>query len=325
MNLENFDLKLIEELENDSRQTLSKIAKKLRTSQQVVSYRIDSLFKKNILGGFYTIINFSLLGYTNYRTMMRLTNITKQKHQQIISYLMKHSNVLWIVDCGGRWDLIINFIAKNILQYDQFIKELKKRFPKQIQNYNVLTTVEISYFGRHYFTKNIREKNSPLYFGREIKLIETDKTDLKILSLLSENARMNSVQVAEKLKISPNTIILRIKDMKKKNLIQGFKPLLHLENTAYSAYKALIKFHNITDKREKDIFDYLRTKINVIGIIKIIGEWDFEVEFEVNSQQTMLDFMREFRDRFKDVINEFEVIPLFHEYKYNFFPGDLVE
>ena len=325
MNLENFDLKLIEELENDSRQTLSKIAKKLRTSQQVVSYRIDSLFKKNILGGFYTIINFSLLGYTNYRTMMRLTNITKQKHQQIISYLMKHSNVLWIVDCGGRWDLIINFIAKNILQYDQFIKELKKRFPKQIQNYNVLTTVEISYFGRHYFTKNIREKNSPLYFGREIKLIETDKTDLKILSLLSENARMNSVQVAEKLKISPNTIILRIKDMKKKNLIQGFKPLLHLENTAYSAYKALIKFHNITDKRENYIFDYLRTKINVIGIIKIIGEWDFEVEFEVNSQQTMLDFMREFRDRFKDVINEFEVIPLFHEYKYNFFPGDLVE
>ena len=309
MNLENFDLKLIEELENDSRQTLSKIAKKLRTSQQVVSYRIDSLFKKNILGGFYTIINFSLLGYTNYRTMMRLTNITKQKHQQIISYLMKHSNVLWIVDCGGRWDLIINFIAKNILQYDQFIKELKKRFPKQIQNYNVLTTVEISYFGRHYFTKNIREKNSPLYFGREIKLIETDKTDLKILSLLSENARMNSVQVAEKLKISPNTILLRIKDMKNKNLIQGFKPLLHLENTAYSAYKALIKFHNITDKREKDIFDYLRTKINVIGIIKIIGEWDFEVEFEVNSQQTMLDFMREFRDRFKDVINEFEVIP----------------
>ena len=325
MNLENFDLKLIEELENDSRQTLSKIAKKLRTSQQVVSYRIDSLFKKNILGGFYTIINFSLLGYTNYRTMMRLTNITKQKHQQIISYLMKHSNVLWIVDCGGRWDLIINFIAKNILQYDQFIKELKKRFPKQIQNYNVLTTVEISYFGRHYFTKNIREQNPPLYFGREIKIIETDKTDLKILSLLSENARMNSVQVAEKLKISPNTIILRIKDMKKKNLIQGFKPLLHLENTAYSAYKALIKFHNITDKREKDIFDYLRTKINVIGIIKIIGEWDFEVEFEVNSQQTMLDFMREFRDRFKDVINEFEVIPLFHEYKYNFFPGDLVE
>ncbi|MEK6897113.1 MAG: winged helix-turn-helix transcriptional regulator [Nanoarchaeota archaeon] len=324
MNLENFDLKLIEELENDSRQTLSKIAKKLRTSQQVVSYRIDSLFKKNILGGFYTIINFSLLGYTNYRTMMRLTDITKQKHQQIISYLMKHPNVLWIVDCGGRWDLIINFIAKNILQYDQFIKELKKRFPKQIQNYNVLTTVEISYFGRHYFTKNIREKNSPLYFGREIKIIETDKTDLKILSLLSENARMNSVQVAEKLKISPNTILLRIKDMKNKNLIQGFKPLLHLENTAYSAYKALIKFHNITDKREKDIFDYLRTKINVIGIIKIIGEWDFEMEFEVNSQQTMLDFMREFRDKFKDVINEFEVIPLFHEYKYNFFPGELV-
>ena len=155
--IDKVDLKLLTELENNASQALSKIAKKLKTSQQVISYRINSLFKRNILYGTYTIINFSLFGYTSYRTMIRFTNITEQKHQDIISYLSKHSNVLWLVECGGKWDLIVNFTAKNIIQYNQFMTEFKNKFPKQIQNYDVLTTLEVVYFGRDYFTKKIRE------------------------------------------------------------------------------------------------------------------------------------------------------------------------
>lgn len=323
--LTKFDLKLLAELEEDVRRSLSKIAKKLRTSQQVISYRIKSLQKRNILYGFYTIINFTLLGYTSYRTMIRFTNITEQKHKEIISYLMKHPNVLWIVECGGRWDLIVNFMAKNIIQYNNFVKDLKNKFPKQIQNYDVLTTVEVVYFGRDYFTKKFREVKQIPYFGREFKLVKVDKVDLKILNLISENARMNAVEIAEKINTSPNTVILRIKNMKKIGLIQGFKPLIHLENTPYSAYKSLIKFQNLTEEKEKEIINYLKTDVRVIGIIKLVGMWDFEIEFEVDSKQAMLELTRKFRDRFKEVIKEFEVIPLFHEYKYNFFPRDLLK
>ncbi|MDO8517256.1 MAG: Lrp/AsnC family transcriptional regulator [Nanoarchaeota archaeon] len=323
--LDKFDMKLLAELESNSRQTLSQIAKKLNTSQQVVSYRINSLLKKKILYGFYTLINFSLLGYTSYRTMIRFSNITEQKNKEIINYLIKHSNVLWIVECGGRWDLLVNFMAKNIVQYSNFIREFKNKFPKQIQNYDVLTTIDVTYFGRDYLINKIRKEDKLPYFGNEIKITNLDQTDFKILNLIAENARMNSVEIAEKLKISPNTVILRIKDMKKNNLIQSYKPLIHLENTSYSAYKALIKFQNITEQDEKKIVDFIKTKINVTGIIRLVGGWDFEIEFEFDSKQKMLDFTRDLRDKFKEIIKEFEVIPLFHEYKYNYFPSDLLK
>jgi DNA-binding Lrp family transcriptional regulator len=318
------DLKLICELEDDARQTLSQIAKKLNTSQQVISYKINSLFKKNILYGFYTIINFTMLSYTSYRTMIRLSDINEQKYKEIINYLIKHQNVLWLVECGGKWDLIVNFMAKNIIHYNRILKNFKNKFPKQIQNYDVLTTIEVIYFGRDYFTKKLREVRSLPYFGRESKLIKADKTDLKILNSISEDARLNSVEISEKLNISPNTVILRIKNMKKESLIQGFKPLMHLENTPYSAYKALIKFQNITEQKENEIINYLKIDANIVAVIKLIGLWDFEIEFEVDSKQAMLDLTRKFRDKFKDIIKEFEVLPLFHEYKYNFFPRDLL-
>lgn len=52
-NLDKTDLKLLQVLEEDARQTLSQIAKKLKTSQQVVSYRLKSLEKRGIVGGYY--------------------------------------------------------------------------------------------------------------------------------------------------------------------------------------------------------------------------------------------------------------------------------
>ena len=323
--LDKIDLKLLGELESDARQTLSQIAKKLKTSQQVISYRINSLLKRGIISSFYTIINFTLFGYTSYRTMFRFININEETHKKIIDYLVRHPNVLWVVECSGRWDLIVNFTSKNVIQYHGFIKDIRNKFPEQVQNYDVLTTLEVVYFGRDYFTNKLRENKQLPYFGREFKLIRIDKIDLKILDLISENARMNSVEIAEKAGISPNTVILRIKNMKKLGLIQGFKPLIHLENTPYSAYKALIKFQNITEEREKEIISYLKTDVKVIGIIKLVGMWDFEIEFEVDSKQEMLNLTRKFRDKFKEIIKEFEVIPLFHEYKYNFFPRDILE
>jgi len=322
--LDKFDLKLINELEQDARQPLSKIAKKLKTSQQVVSYRMKSLENRGVVGGYYTIINLTKLGYTSYRTMVRFNNITDKKHKEIIDYLMKQENVLWLVDCSGRWDLLVNFIAKNIIHYNERLRNFKNKFPNQIQNYDILTTLEVIYFGRDYFIEKKRGERTLPSFGGKWEPVCLNEKDLEILDILSENARINSVDMAEKIKASPNTVILRIKDMVKRRIIQGFKPLIHLENAGYLGYKALIKFHNITDKKEKEIIEYLKTNLQVVGAIRLVGLWDFEIEFEVKSREEMLKLTRDFRDRFKEVIKEFELLSLYHEYKYDFFPGDLL-
>ena len=322
--LDKIDLKLLAELEDDARQTLSQIAKKLKTSQQVISYRIKSLENRKIVDGYYTIINITKLGYTSYRTMIRLSNINEQKHKEIIDYLMKHPNILWLVDCGGRWDLIVNFMVKNIIQYNKILSNLKIKFPEQIQNHDVLATVEVVYFGREYITKKIREIKALPYFGREQEIVSLDKTNLHILNLISENARINSVEIAQEIDISPNTAMLRLKEMKKLGIIQGFKPLIHLENTIYSGYKSLIKFQNVTENNEKELINYLKINVNIVAVIKLIGLWDFEIEFEVETKEQMLKLTRNIRDKFKDIIKEFEIVPLFHEYRYNFFPRDLL-
>lgn len=319
-----FDKKLLALLEENARMPLTQIAKRLRSSQQVVSYRIHTLENKGVIGGYYSVINISALGYTSYRTMIRLTNSDNSVHEKVISYLIKHGNVLWLVDCGGKWDLLVNFMAKNILDYNKILREFKNEFPEHIQNYEILTTVEVLYLGRDYLA-NGKRIGRQYSFGKYDNNGALDKLDYQILSFLSEKGRMNAVDIAHLLKISPNTVILRMRSLQKEGILQGFKPVLHLENFGYQGYKALIKFHNITEKDEEKIIEYLQKDIRIVGAIRLVGGWDFEIEFEVDSQEEMLTLTRTFRDSFKEVIKEFEVLPLFHEYKYNFFPRDLLK
>ncbi|MBI5803742.1 Lrp/AsnC family transcriptional regulator [Candidatus Pacearchaeota archaeon] len=324
MKLDKKDLKLLYELEKDARQPLTQIAKKLKTSQQVVSYRLQQLQENKVITEFYTMINFAKLGYSSYRTMIKLENISDESHAKLIKFLESHSNVLWLVECGGKWDLIVNFLAKNPVQYNGFLSEMQRKFKKIIQDYDLLLTIEGIYRGRNYLSEERRLVREQPYFGREVSQEKIDKTDLRILSYLSENARANSVEIGEKLNLTNNTIISRIKELNKKEIIQGFKPLIHLEKIGYQSYKALIKLRVIDVEHEKKIIDSFDSNVNVVGILKMIGMWEFEIEFEIQSREEMLKLSREIRTKFKGVIKEFEILPLYHEYKYNFFPRDLL-
>ena len=319
------DRKILYELDKDSRQSLSQISKKTKLSQQVISYRLSILQSEKIITGFFTVINFTSLGYTSYRVMLRLSNTTKEKHRKIIDFFMRHPNVLWLNSCGGKYDLIINIMARNIIHFNQIFRKIREKFPKQIQNYDILIHVGLLYFGRDYLLKKKRENKPVSYFEKGFQLIKLDKIDLRILDVLSENARISIVDIATKLNKTTNTIVNRIHNLKKIKIIQTYQPLLHVDKIGYQSYKLLIKFQNITEQREKQLIDFTKLNTNVIGIIKLVGQWDFEIEMEVCDREDLQKFMMELRDKFKDIIKEFENLPLYHDYRYNFFPKDLLE
>lgn len=324
--LDKLDIKLLTELELNSRETDSKIAKKLKTSQQVINYRIKRLEEKKIIDGYHAVVDFVALGYTGYRVLIRFGDFNEKVYNHMIDYLMKHQNVLWIVECDGRWDLIVNFMAKTSASFNNMFKEFRQKFI-QVQNFDILVHVEGILFGREYTKKTYRDIRPKVSFGGDNldKKISYDKTDLKILQVLSNNARMNVVDISSKTGISINTVIAHIKSMRESKLIQSFITMVHLEKIPIFAYKALIKLQNITSDKEREIISYLSTRGMVFAVVRLIGAWDFEIEMEVRKKEELIEFKREFRELFKDVIKDFELLALYHEYKYNYFPGDIMD
>ena len=94
LNLDVKDKKLLYQLDINSRQTNSEIAKKVGLSKQVVGFRIKRLIKEKLITSFYTIIDISKLGFTVHKNFLRLQNLDRNEEKKLLHFL-KNNNYMY--------------------------------------------------------------------------------------------------------------------------------------------------------------------------------------------------------------------------------------
>ncbi|MBW2992963.1 Lrp/AsnC family transcriptional regulator [Candidatus Woesearchaeota archaeon] len=320
-NLRKVEKLVLSRLELDSRVPFSRFHPGIRKSQQVVSYTVNSLLKKEIIQNFYTLIDYSKLDVINFRVYFKLSYFNKKKFRELVNHLVLNPHTSWITTCSGRHDLICTFLALNPSQFNKTLKSLIAKFPELIQDYNVLTTIVRRWFGRKYL---FGDMPSQIIFGGDRQPEAIDRTDLRILNELSEDARKSSVKIGELLSLTPKTIIQRIKKLNSMKIIKGFKPLLNLGNLGYVSNLLLIKYHNVSPELENRLIRYLKAHRNIISIVKTLGEWDIEIEIETPNAMVFRKIEMEIRQKFPLLIQQIESVNLYKTHKKNYFPKFLI-
>ncbi len=80
-NLSAIDRKILYELDKNSRQPFSVLAKKLRMSRTALEYRVKQLQEKNILKQFVTLVRPNAFGYQYYKIYLQLQNLNSEKEE----------------------------------------------------------------------------------------------------------------------------------------------------------------------------------------------------------------------------------------------------
>jgi len=70
--------------------------------------------------------------------------------------------------------------------------------------------------------------------------MDLDKTDVKILKTLLENARLSNRQIAKKVNVSVGTVISKIKKMEIEGIINGYSATLDYEGLGYELTNFLL-------------------------------------------------------------------------------------
>ena len=91
--------KILSMLEKDVRIPSSEIAKKLKTSRQVVDYRMNKLVEENIILNFTFLIDASKFHHHMWHIYLKLQNLTGQSEKNIITFLNNKKEVWWIASC----------------------------------------------------------------------------------------------------------------------------------------------------------------------------------------------------------------------------------
>ncbi|MBT7102371.1 Lrp/AsnC family transcriptional regulator [archaeon] len=304
--------KILKELDKDSRQSLTQIGKKTRINKETVNYIIKKLEKDGTIKGYFSLINYFKLGFNIFKLLIRYGNVGIKEEKEISKWILKNPEVIWAGETDGKWDLIITIRGQSLEKIYDMLNEFNTKFSKHIQERQLLIAHEVEWLNEKYLYTNEKENyTDPSRQGEEI--IEINDKDKKIIEIIEQNARIPTVQIASKLKLTAEAISRRIKNLVKKGIISRFKLRLNHEKLNKIYNHIFISLKDFS--KMEQIVSYYENSKNCVFIMKYHGNYDLHLEMITNSQKEFKEITRELREKFGNIISDHQNISIIKEHK----------
>jgi len=313
MNLDIKDRRILAELDLNARATFQQIGKKVKLSKETVIYRIKRLEKRKIIQRYTTLVNFSKLGYTGYAVFSRFKKVNNKLKQDIINYLKNIPELYWIALVGGKFDLVFGIMAKSVFQFNKILYQLLNKYGDYLVDNSTLIRTELRQYKRDYLIKEKPKQFKPPFFGKEPKTEILDDLDSNILSIMSNNARIQILDLARILKKPASTISSRVKQMEKREIIQKYTTSIRSQNYKMQSYRLLLYLENMDQNSRSRLFSYINQNQNMILAIETVGNWNFEATLEVESHEELQQEISKLRNTFPRTIKNIEFLIMFED------------
>lgn len=309
------DKKLVYLLDLNSREKETNLAKQLKTSKQVINYRIRKLESEGFIKTFQTVFNLESLGIGVYANVYFKLSASKAKEKEIIDFLLNNNLIGYVASLGGKFDLSIVLVAKTIQQLEDNLNKIINKYPNDLKEYAIsLRTYGIK-FPKKYLSEASLESKKILTKEKHSRIDDLDK---KILKILSSNSRTSIVEISEKLKIPFSTVRIRIYSLENRGIIAGYSILPNLEKMGMLNYKVFIRTKDKSGEASKKLLSFAEDNKNITWFFKTLGDHDYEFRVEVENQQKYQELLKELRSQFPLIIDDIETVMIFNELKENY-------
>ena len=311
------DLKILYYLDLNARRPFSDIARKLKMSVDAVQYRVTKMQKEGVIRGFYTVIDASALGFLSCRFFLKFRYCTPQNEEKIIDYFVKDPQYWWIDSIDGFRDMGVACWLKNTNEFAKKKNELVEKIGE-----NVSIVQESVYSGFHQYSRAYLARKE-VDEEEEIVLCRSEKRDIneldwKILQTIANNARLSSIKIAQTTKVTPATILNRIKQMEKMGIIRRYRPMMDMQKLGYYWYK--VEFTLANQQVKKKLLDFSHKHPNIVYAYETIGGADLEIELEVESYEKFRKVLDEIRAKFGNEIESCQHLLWYKEHKITYLP-----
>ena len=177
----------------------------------------------------------------------------------------------------------------------------------------------VSYYSRAYLT-NQKYNDYEIAFITEPEEAELDKVDIELLKLMAPDSRARIIDLAAKLKITPKTVISRIRELEKKKVIIGYKTMFDLDKLGYEYFKVHFHLHNTTKEKLKQMRSYIKQHPNIVYNNEVLGGDDIEIELQVKDMPCLRSIIEEIRSLFGEMISDYKTMLFYKEHKYIYLP-----
>ena len=322
-NLDKQDLNILHKLDRNSRASITNIAKLAKIPTETARYRIQRLCERQIITKFYGIVDLSKLGCTLYKIYFGLQNANEEAVSKMVSYLESIPGLIWMIRVDGKYDLALGLIVDQVMTLDSFLENFNTKFSKYIRKRSICINVSMHYLERDYLiNKKFRETHKARQYSAEGSKIKVDELDCTIIEILSEDSRTPSAQIARDLsiklkkEISTELVLNRIKRIEKEGIITGYCIILNSSLMDQLHIKVLLNLSAYSPEKVREFVNFCWKIPRVVHAVKVIGEWDYEIDLEVENTSQYREIMGQITSEHPELIRDYNALFIEQVIKY---------
>lgn len=254
---------MLRELSENSRTSITNLAKKLKCSRNTVISNLRSLEKE--LGLFYTIdFNKDRMGFTQNQVLCVTLGI-KPSPGELEKIFENDSYVQFAAKTDGDFDLLLKIVMDSSDNYTYWeIRTILSLLPYR----PVIKASQIVLIHSGY----VHVPNSVIE-RQDLEQLGLDELDKRIIMLLNSNSRTGYREIAKRLKTDPETVRYRLKKILDTKIIRRFTALVTKPPTDYNV--AFFANYRFAPRLRQRYDDARRHYVEIDEKIKIVSSFQY--------------------------------------------------
>lgn len=317
------DKKILYYLDLDSRQSFRSLGKKVGLSKDAVSNRVRNLEKSGIIFNYYSFIDAFKLDSIILRFYIKFESITSNIKEEIINCFIKNKFTNVVISTEGTYDLTVFFMIKDINIVYKFWENTLDKYRDYIENYNISLCFAEHLYDLRFLLENekIENERTKLITSSIVKKVKLDELDYNILRFIASNARIPTLEIADKLRTTTSVIHYRIKKLTKLGIIKGYSTIIVLSKIGIKTFKCNITLKDYSTIHK--IMRYIENNPNLVGRYFTLGCADIELTFYMQNMSEINNFIQDITNRFPGVVKSYNFSSHVKTHKYMYLPEEL--
>ena len=320
--LDLLDRKILYLLSINARFSEISMARALKTSREVVHYRMKRMQDDGFLHGHLTLLNSRKLGMMDHDIFLQLQD--KQSQGKLEQALIRHPLVCNVQRTHGSHDIRFRVTTQSLTEFDTFLEAFMDAQYTKIKEHTIAIPIEDHYLGLAFLLEGeqpprIRERKGSA-FQEELERQDDDEMipvlkeqDRRLLASIVTDARKPITTLAKQLGLSVATTRQRFRSLVQDGVICAFIPFASFSFIGYQWYSVYLRTRNI----DKSAFlSYLREHPNIPWCIRYIGKWNYRINVYAKSNTELDTVLEDMRKQFGKAIISMETTITLNQPKY---------
>ena len=300
--LDKIDQKIIRMLARDSRMPLSAMARAAHVSVDTAKNRLHALKTVGVVSALFAEPDLAALGLRTFRLYVDVAAMPVETRRRLMQAYRTHGSTQWVAWGEGAWDFILRFSLPDESAFKAEVESFMNRFGAFVQRKSITLGMYQSYFPPTYLAGG--ERRARIRFDSARLPAKLSAADYRILSALYDDARIPTTHLAQALRLTPEAVQYRLKRLLEKGVIQGYSAWFDSQPAGFEFHKVFFWLQNLTPQQEKNFVRYLESDPHVAYLVRVLGDWDLEVDVHVQSPRQLHDFISSVEKRFPGLVRD---------------------